>query len=68
MTEPNPQHSYRGFAAPVILILLGVLFLVGEFVPRLGLHRTWPVILIVAGLLMLARSVGPPRPPRGPRV
>ncbi|MGH9398493.1 MAG: hypothetical protein ACRD18_16795 [Terriglobia bacterium] len=36
--------------------------------PRLRLGRTWPVALIVLGVLLLARSVSPPRPPRGPQI
>lgn len=68
MNEARPARRRGGVALPVILILLGVLFLLSEFAPRLALARTWPVILILAGALLLTRSVGPPRPPRGPGI
>lgn len=57
----------RGVAGPVILILLGVIFLLSEFVPGLGVDRTWPVFVIILGVFLLLRSLGPPRPPQGPR-
>lgn len=67
--DERPQHRARNdFVFPVILILLGVLFLLNEYIPRFGLERTWPVLLIVAGGLLLARSFGPTRPPRGPNL
>jgi uncharacterized membrane protein len=52
---------------PVFLITIGVVFLVGEFVPEWDIERTWPVLLIVLGVLKLFDSVMPPRPPAGPR-
>jgi membrane-bound ClpP family serine protease len=52
----------------VILITLGVIFLMEEFVPQWGIRRTWPVLLIVIGVLKLIDSAMPPRPPQGPRV
>lgn len=64
--------AYRGrrsgVAGPVILILLGVLFLLSEFVPSLSIARTWPVLVIIFGVYLLLRSVSPPRAPRGPSV
>jgi hypothetical protein len=52
---------------PVTLITLGVLFALNNFTPY-GFHQTWPVLLIVFGLLTLLRRsaepVGPP--PVGP--
>jgi hypothetical protein len=53
---------------PVLLITVGTLFLLAEFVPGWGLSRTWPVLLIVFGLLKLFDAALPPRPPEGPRV
>jgi membrane-bound ClpP family serine protease len=46
-----------GLTGPVLLIALGVMFLVGEFVPHWGVGKTWPVILIVIGLAKLIESV-----------
>lgn len=62
------KYTPRGAALPLVLILLGVLFLLNEFAPHFSLARTWPVILILLGALLLAHSVAPLRPPRGPRV
>jgi membrane-bound ClpP family serine protease len=53
---------------PVFLITIGVVFLIGEFVPEWGISRTWPVLLIVVGVLKLLDSTMPPRPPEGPRL
>lgn len=46
-----------GVTGPILLVTLGVLFLVGEFVPYWGVGRTWPVILIVVGLARVLESV-----------
>ena len=48
---------------PITLITLGVLFALNNFTPY-GFHQTWPVLLIVFGLLtLLRRSVEPVGPP-----
>jgi hypothetical protein len=39
-----------------------------EFVPGWGISRTWPILLIVIGVLKLIDSAMPPRPPQGPRL
>jgi hypothetical protein len=44
--------------APVVLFTVGVLWALAEF-GRLYFHQTWPVIVIVLGLMMLLeRSIG----------
>jgi len=53
---------------PIMLIALGALFLLDEFIPGWGLGKTWPVILILVGVLKLLDMSRPPRPPEGPRV
>jgi hypothetical protein len=45
-----------------------VIFLLEEFVPHLGFRKTWPVLLVVVGILKLIDSARPPRPPEGPRL
>jgi hypothetical protein len=60
-------HAVRG---PIILITVGVLFALDNFTPY-GFHQTWPVILIVVGVLtLLARAdragTTPPGSPSGP--
>lgn len=46
----NLMCALRG---PIMLITVGTLFAVDHFGPY-GIARTWPVILIVLGLLKLA--------------
>ena len=57
-----------GLIGPVFLITLGIVFLIGQFVPEWGVRKTWPLLLIVIGVLKLLDSVRPPRPPEGPRL
>ena len=49
----------RSRLVPVILILVGVLFLLANlgWIPQIGplLHQWWPVILIALGVWMLAK-------------
>lgn len=53
----HDRRSRRlGLTGPVLLIALGIMFLVGQFVPEWGVGRTWPVILIVIGLARLIES------------
>lgn len=68
MAESNSFEVRRKLTLPVMLIVIGVLFLLNQYAPGWGILQTWPVILIVLGILLLLRSFGPPRPPRGPSV
>jgi hypothetical protein len=45
-------HALMG---PIILITIGVIFLLGRFT-HYGFIRLWPVILLVAGVVLLAES------------
>lgn len=49
--EANLVRAIRG---PITLITLGVLFAISNFTPY-RFHQTWPVLLIVFGLLSLLR-------------
>ncbi|HUB32104.1 MAG TPA: DUF5668 domain-containing protein [Bryobacteraceae bacterium] len=61
----------RAVRGPVTLITVGVLFALNNFT-RYGFDQTWPVLLIVFGLLSLLgrgaqpRHPVPPMPPRQP--
>jgi hypothetical protein len=67
VSTPEPEDTFKGdhmrsgsrFAA-LLLIVLGVLFLLGNLgvIPRLGplLAQWWPAILIVIGVAMLVRK------------
>lgn len=66
------QYLVRAITGPVILITVGVLFTIDKFT-EFGFSRTWPVLLIVIGLLKLVggrrRDAGyyPPPPSSGVR-
>ena len=54
---------------PIMLITIGTLFAIDHFGPY-GISRTWPIILIMLGLLKLleraaTRSAVPPAPIQG---
>jgi hypothetical protein len=67
----NDQSAYlvQAIRGPVILITIGVLFAFDRFT-QFRFSQTWPVLLIVIGLLKLAGGGGrrylrnhPPAPP-----
>ena len=68
----NEQSQYlmRSITGPVILITVGVLFTVDRFT-GFSFGQTWPILLIVIGLLKLLGGrrrrdfVSPPPPPGG---
>ncbi len=43
----------RSLMGPAIMITLGMLFMIGEFVRRVDFGDLWPVILIVIGVIKL---------------
>jgi hypothetical protein len=56
----------RAIRGPVTLITLGALFALNNFTPY-RFSETWPVLLIVFGLLsLLGRNYGSPPPSDGP--
>jgi hypothetical protein len=71
----NDQSAYlvRAVTGPIILITIGVLFAFDRFTD-FRFSQTWPVLLIVIGLLRLAgggrrrhyRDFPPPPPPPPP--
>jgi hypothetical protein len=46
----------RGLMGPLMLITVGVLFLVAEY-SRYSFADLWPVLLIVAGIVLTAQSL-----------
>jgi hypothetical protein len=55
----------RAIRGPVTLITVGALFALNNFTPY-SFDKTWPVILIVFGLLtLLGRGMASPPPPTG---
>src|SRR6476660_9945626 len=61
----NEVSLARAIRGPVTLITLGVLFALNNFTPY-RFHQTWPILLIVFGLLTLLRRSVEPAPPVGP--
>src|SRR3954451_22528497 len=62
--EPSIMRAIRG---PITLITVGVLFALNNFT-ALSFDKTWPVLLIVFGLLSLVRRGMEPEPPPPPPV
>jgi hypothetical protein len=68
------QHLMRAITGPIILITVGTLFMVDRFT-QFGFGQTWPVLLIVIGVLKLLGGgrrkrddyYPPPPPPPGAR-
>ncbi|HXQ24867.1 MAG TPA: DUF5668 domain-containing protein [Candidatus Acidoferrales bacterium] len=46
----------HGMMGPLMLIAVGVIFLIGAFT-RYGFGDLWPVLLIVAGIVLFTQSV-----------
>jgi hypothetical protein len=61
--DPSLIGAIRG---PILLITIGVLFTLDHFVPNWGFDKTWPVLIIVIGLLSLMRRGLAPAPPPAP--
>lgn len=63
----NDRSLIRAVRGPITLITVGVLFAFNNFTPY-GFGQTWPVLLIVFGLLSLLRrgTEQAPPPPGGP--
>jgi hypothetical protein len=68
MNGNNSYQIIRAIRGPITLITLGVLFALQNFT-RFGFDQTWPVLLIVFGLLsLLQRGAAPPRATQMPPV
>lgn len=62
----------QAIRGPVLLVTVGVLFAIQQ-AGILSFSRTWPLLLIVIGVMkllerMAGRPVGPVAPPGGPRL
>ncbi len=54
--EMDKKREKRRMTAGIILLVLGVLFMADNFLPRIHFGDFWPLILIVAGLAILINS------------
>ncbi len=66
MGGTKPRSLVRAIRGPITLITLGTLFALNNFT-QYRFEQTWPVLLIVFGLLSLVRRglEPPPEPPVG---
>jgi hypothetical protein len=51
--EQSPRAMDNGLIGPMMMILVGCIFLIGQFVPGLGFDKLWPLLLIGAGAAAL---------------
>jgi hypothetical protein len=58
--DPLESWSKNRPIGPMILIGLGVLFLVNNFIPIYRIFRLWPLVLIGVGVLMFRNRLGRP--------
>jgi hypothetical protein len=66
MRDPNrPPSVIRAIKGPITLITVGILFALNNFTSY-SFDKTWPVLLIVFGLLSLAKRGMEPVPPPPP--
>jgi Domain of unknown function (DUF5668) len=62
MTDTNQAVCHclhckiRGLMGPLMIITVGVLFLIGEYT-RFSFIELWPVLLIVAGVVLTAQAL-----------
>jgi predicted DNA repair protein MutK len=50
-TQPVCQE--RSLVGPMVMILVGIILLISQFVPNLGFDKLWPVLLIGGGVAAL---------------
>jgi len=60
--KKNSAGSSRRGNSPIevlgyLLVIFGIIAIVENFYPRFGLENFWPVLIIIFGLSMVARSV-----------
>jgi phage shock protein C len=51
-----PRPARGGLTGGIVLIIIGGLFLVSQFVPGLDIGKLWPLILVGIGVAMILRS------------
>jgi len=55
-TVTQKESESRRYLPGLILIGVGILFLLNNFIPWFHFHFIWPVILIILGLFLLIRA------------
>jgi hypothetical protein len=59
------NNLFAVIRGPILLIAVGVLFAI-DHAGVFGIRQSWPVLLVLAGLLKLAEHVTEPKPPAAP--
>ena len=57
MNPSNNPSLLRSIRGPVMLVTLGTLFMI-DHSGGTSIHRTWPVLLIVLGVMWLGEYAG----------
>ena len=52
-TDETPKSTRGSLIAGLTLIVLGLLFLLGNLIPKFNWETYWPVLLIALGLLLI---------------
>lgn len=52
-TVEKKSHGDKRWIGGVVLITLGMLFLIHQFVPFLDFGKTWPLFLIILGVIVI---------------
>jgi Domain of unknown function (DUF5668) len=66
MNDRRNYGNLRAIRGPIMVITVGVLFALNNFTPY-SFGETWPVLIIVAGLIsLLGRGTAPPPQPPPP--
>lgn len=53
----SKRRGRRGVGFGIVLVLIGVLLLVNEFVPGVDVWRFWPLLIVAAGLSAVFKGV-----------
>lgn len=59
--EKKQNKIRRGWIGGLVLITLGLLFLIDEFIPCLGFGDLWPFLLVVIGVGLLINGISTKR-------
>jgi hypothetical protein len=66
MRDRYGAYGARAYRGPIMVITIGILFVLNNFT-QFSFGETWPVIIIVAGLIsLLGRGTAPPPAPPPP--
>lgn len=55
------SSGFRRMVAPLVLIVIGAIFLLGNLGLAIDLLDYWPVLLIIIGVVILSRAISSPR-------